>query len=71
VIGELEYEPSRRFFLSRASRASSRPSRHNRPGYWTGNGGRARPITVAGQSSGVSAVRMPGDSPRHIRHLVP
>lgn len=36
------------FFLSLSSRVLSQPSRHNCGSYWTGNGGRARPITAPG-----------------------
>lgn len=47
---------------------ASSPSRHNRGGYWTGNGGRARPITAPAIFR--PAPLKPGDSPRHIGHLL-
>lgn len=48
MVGRITVEYiSCRFFLSPGV-LLSQPSRHNRGRYWTGNGGRARPITVPG-----------------------
>lgn len=46
----------------------SQPSRHNCGSYWTGNGGRARPITVPGNLP--MPLKSGRDFPRHIRHLL-